>query len=182
MFRLWSRDQSIEATLKQIEHRVLNEVYVPLWARRVARVAATVLIVTGITAWAMGHDDGGVPLAASVLGAGAAICSAVSLRRHRFGWCVAAAYLSGVSTVVGIGAFWWCRTGSAGPILTTSTGASAVAAAALTAVWVSVAITPVKDSHPDMRQPLKRKWGVRESGATIIWPPPCARPHRPDRK
>ncbi|MGE2714712.1 hypothetical protein ACQI4L_11685 [Mycolicibacterium litorale] len=179
MFRLRSRDQSIEAALKQIEHRVLDDVYLPIWARRVAWAAATVLIITGITAWVVGE---GLPLVASTLGAGAAICSVVSLRRRRFRWCVAAAYLSGLSTVAGIGAFWWCQTSSAGSVLAVSSGVSAVAAAALTAVWVAVAITPLKDSHPHMRQPSKGGWGVRESGATITWPPPSAGPHRPDRK
>ncbi|BBX16269.1 hypothetical protein CRI77_09025 [Mycolicibacterium duvalii] len=179
MFRLRSRDQSLEATLKQIEHRVLDDVYLPIWARRVAWAATTVLVVTGITAWVVSE---GLPLVASALGAGAVICSVVSLRRRRFRWSVAAAYLSGVSTVAGLGAFWWCRTSSADSILATSSGVSAVAAAALTAVWVTVAITPVKDSHPHMRQPSKRKWGVRESGATITWPPPSAGPYRPRQK
>ncbi|MBV5243485.1 hypothetical protein KUF57_08045 [Mycolicibacterium sp. PAM1] len=179
MFRLRSRDQSIEATLKQIEHRVLDDVELPPWARRVAWAATVVLVMTVLAAWVVG---GAVPVAASVLGAGAAACSVVTLRRRRFRWCVAAAYLSGVSTVAGVGAFWWSRTGFAGPILEASTGVAAVAAATLTAVWVSVAITPVKDSHPDMRQPSRRKWGVRESGATITWPPPCAGPHFPDRR
>ncbi|KUI38467.1 hypothetical protein AU195_16085 [Mycobacterium sp. IS-1496] len=179
MFRLRSRDQSIEATLKQIEHRVLDDVYLPIWARRVAWAATAVLIITGITAWVVGE---GLPLGASALGAGAAICSVVTLRRRRFRWSVAAASLSGVSTVAGVGAFWWSRTSSADALLATSAGVSAVAAAALTAVWVAVAITPVKDSHPHMRQPSKRKWGVRESGATITWPPPCAGPHRLDRE
>lgn len=182
MFRPLSRDQSIEATLKQIEHRVLDEIHVPLWARRTARVAAVVLIATGITTSLVGHHGAAVPLAASMLGAGAAMCSLVSLGVRRFRWCVAAACLSGVSTVAGVGAFWWCQTSSAGVTLAVSSGMSAVAAAALTAVWVAVAITPVTDSQPDMRQPSKRKWGVRESGATITWPPPCARPHRLDRK
>lgn len=182
MFRPWSRDQSIEATLKQIEHRVLDDVHLDPWARHVARVAATVLIATGITAWVVGHDGGAIPLAASVLGAGAAMCSGVSLRGRRFRWCVAAAYLSGLSTVAGVGAFWWCQTSSAVATLTVSSGVSAVAAAALTAVWVAVAITPVTDSQPDMRQPSQRKWGVREGGDTITWPPPCAGPHRLDRK
>jgi len=182
VFRLRSRNQSIEATLKQIEHRVLDEIQPPLWARRVAWVSATVLVVAGITAWVVGSEDGELPLAASALGAGAAICSVVSLRRPRFRWSVAAAYLSGVSTVAGVGAFWWCRTSSADPILAMSTGASAVAAAALTAVWVAVAITPVRDSHPDMQRRPKRRWGVRESGDTITWPPPCAGPRRPDRE
>ncbi|BBY77394.1 hypothetical protein [Mycolicibacterium parafortuitum] len=178
MFHLRSRGQSIEATLKQIEHRVLDDVHLPAWARRAAWAATTALVVTVIVAWVVG---GSVPVAASVLGAGAAACSVVTLRRRRFRWCVAAAYLSGVSTVAGVGAFWWSRTGSAGPILATSTAVAAVAAATLTAVWVAVAITPVKDSHPDLRQPGRRKWGVRESGATITWPPPCAGPHFPDR-
>ncbi|OJZ67872.1 hypothetical protein [Mycolicibacterium diernhoferi] len=179
MFHLRSRDQSIEATLKQIEHRVLEELHLPLWARRVAWTASVVLIMTGITAWVVGA---GLPLAASALGTGAAISSVVALRRRRFRWCVAAAYLAGLSTVAGVGAFWWSRTSSAGPVLAISTGASVVAAAALTAVWVSVAITPVNDSHPDMRKPSKRRWGVRESGDTITWPPPSAGPRRPDRK
>ncbi len=178
MFGLRSRDRSIEATLKQIGYRVLDELHLPLWVSRVVWTAATVLIATAIVAWAVG---GGLPLIASVLGTGATFCSIVTLRRRRFRWCVAAAYLSGLSTVAGVGAFWWARTSSADAVLAVSTGVSAVAAATLTALWVSVAITPVQDSHPDMRQPSKRKWGVRESGDTITWPPPSAGPHRPDR-
>lgn len=179
MFRARSRDQSIEATLKQIEQRVLERIYLPPWARRVGWAAITALFMSVATAWVVG---GVVPVAASVLGAGAAVCSVATLRRRRFRWCVAAACLSGVSTVAGVGAFWWSRTGSAGPILATSTGSAAVAAATLTAVWVSVAITPVKDSHPDQRQPERRKWGVRESGTTITWPPPCAGPRLPGHR
>ncbi|BBZ04491.1 hypothetical protein MCHIJ_39280 [Mycolicibacterium chitae] len=179
MFRLRSRHQSIEETLEQIEHRVFDDIRLPPWARRVAWAATTVLIMTGITEWVIG---GALPLVTSALGAAAAISSVATLRRRRFRWCVAAAYLSGLSTVAGVGAFWWSRTGSAGPILATSTGVAAVAAATLTAVWVAVAITPLQDSHPDMRQTSKRKWGVRESGDTITWPPPSAEPHRPDRK
>ncbi|KUI22285.1 hypothetical protein [Mycobacterium sp. GA-2829] len=179
MFRLRSRGQSIDATLRQIEHRVLDDIHLPPWRRRVAWVAAAVLMAAGVTTWAVG---GGLPLATSALGVGAAVCSVAALRRLRFRWSVAAAYLSGLSTVAGVGAFWWSRTSSADALLTVSTAVAAVAAATLTAVWVSVAITPVTDSHPDMRQPSKRKWGVRESGATITWPPPSAGPHRPDRK
>ncbi|MGE0218359.1 hypothetical protein [Mycolicibacterium sp.] len=180
MFRRWSRRQPIEATLEQIEHRVLDEVHLAAWVRRVAWVAAAVLVVAGAMVWTLGW---GMPLATSTLGVCAAICSAVALRRRRFRWCVAAAYLSGLSTVAGVGGFWWSRTRSADAILAASAGVAAVAAAALTAVWVSVAITPVKDSQPDMRQPPKRRWGVRESGdTTIIWPPPSAGPHRPDQK
>nr|WP_244880842.1 hypothetical protein [Mycolicibacterium gilvum] len=179
VFGVRSRDLSIEATLKQIEHRVLDDVELPPWARSVAWAATVVLAMTVLVAWGVGR---GVPVIASVLGAGAAVCSFVTLRRRRFRWCVAAACLSGVSTAAGVGAFWWSHTGSAGSILTTSTGVAAVAAATLTAVWVAVAITPVKDSHPDMRERSRRTWGVRESGATIIWPPPCAGPHFPDRQ
>lgn len=182
MFRLRSRDKSIEATLNRIEHRVLDEVHLPSRACRVGWVAATVVIATAITTWAVGHDGGAVPLVASGLGAGTAICSAVSLRRRRFRWVVAAAYLSGLSTVAGVGAFWWSQTSSAVSTLAVSTGLSAVATAALTAVWVAVAMTPVKDSQPDMRRPSQRKWGVRKSGDTITWPPPCAGPHPPERK
>ncbi len=179
MFRLRSRHQSIEETLEQIESRVFDDIRLPSWARRTAWAATTVLVMAGITALVIG---GALPLVTSALGAGAAICSVVALRRRRFRWCVAAAYLSGLSTVAGVGAFWWSRTGSEGPILATSTGVAAVTAATLTAVWVAVAITPLQDSHPDMRQTSKRKWGVRESGATITWPPASAEPHRPDRK
>lgn len=73
MFRLRSRGQSIEATLKQIEHRVLDDVHLPPWRRRVAWVATAVLMAAGVTTWAVG---GGLPLATSALGVGAAVCSA----------------------------------------------------------------------------------------------------------
>lgn len=179
MFRVRSRDRSIEATLKRIEHRVLDDVHLAAWARHAAWVASAVLVLAGVTVWVVGA---GVPLATSALGVGAAACSVVALRRRRFRWCVAAAYLSGLSTVAGVGAFWWCQTSSAGSILAVLAAVSAVAAAALTAVWVAVSITPVMDSHPDLRQPTQRKWGVRESGDTITWPPRPAGPHRPDRK
>ena len=182
MFRLWSRDQSIEATLKRIEHQVLDDVRLPTWASRMGWVAVTVVIATVITTWMVGHDRGIVPLVAAVLGVGAVFCSVVSLRRRRFRWIVAAAYLSGLSTLTGGGAFWWCQTSSAVATLAVSTGLSAVAAGTLTVVWLAVAIAPVKDSQPDMRRPSKRKWGVRESGDTITWPPPCAGPNPRDRR
>ncbi|WP_234810085.1 hypothetical protein [Mycolicibacterium moriokaense] len=174
-----SRDRSIEATLKHIEHRVLDEVHLASWARRVAWVVSTVLVVAGVTVWAVGV---GVPLATSALGVAAAACSVVALRRRRFRWCVAAAYLSGLSTVAAIGAFWWVLTSSAEAILAVLAGVSAVAAAALMAVWVSVAITPVKDSHPDMRRTRERRRGVRKTGGTITWPPPSAGPFPPEQK
>ncbi|MGV0849872.1 hypothetical protein [Mycolicibacterium phlei] len=178
MFGLRSRGQSIEATLKQIEYRVLDDVHLAAWQRRLAWAASTVLAVAAITVWIVGAS---VPVAASTLGAAAAACSVVALRRRRFRWSVAAAYLSGLSTVASVGAFWWSRTSSAEAILVVAAGLSAAAAAALTAVWVSVAITPVKESHPDMRHRTPRRWGVREVGdTTIVWPPPPAGPHRPD--
>lgn len=179
MFGKRSRDQSIEATLKQLEHRVLDEVQLASWQRRVAWVAAAVLLAAGVTIWTVGT---GVALATSALGIGAAICSVVALRCRRFRWCMTAAYLSGLSTVAGVGAFWWSRTGATEAMLAAAAAGVFGAAAALTVVWVSVAITPMKDSHPDMPPPSKRKWGVRDSGdTTIVWPPPSAGPRRPDQ-
>lgn len=180
MFGLRSRGQSIEATLKQIEYRVLDDVHLAPWQRRLAWAASTVLAVAAISVWIVGTS---VPVAASTLGAAAAACSVIALRRRRFRWCVAGAYLSGLSTVANIGAFWWSRTSSAEAVLAVTAALSAVAAATLTVVWVSVAITPVHESHPDLRWKPKRKWGVREAGdTTIVWPPPPAGPHRPDGK
>lgn len=183
MFRLRSRDESLESTLKRIEHRVLEEVHLASWQRRAGLTAASVLSVTVLVTWVAGLGGNWLPLITSTLGAGAAVCSFVSLRRRRFKWCLAAAYLSGLSTVTGIGAFWWARTSGAVGALVASTGFAWVAAAVLTAVWVSVVITPVGRSQPDMRRPApERKWGVRESGGTVTWPPPCAGPFPPDQK
>jgi len=179
VFRLRSREQSIEATLKQIEHRVLDEVHQSPWMRRVAWIAAVVLLAATTTVWVVGYGGGVLPLVAASFGAAAAIVSFVTLWRRRFRWGVAAAYLSGLSTVTGIGAYWWCHTSvEAGP-LAVATAVAGLAAATLTAVWVAVAITPVVESQPDMRRPTERRWGVREPGGTITWPPPCAGPFRP---
>ena len=83
--------------------------------------------------------------------AAAASTVAVSLRLFR--WCCAAAYVSGIGTVVGWAMVWWHRTAPPGtvprPCAWMVIGVVAVTALAVT--WLGVILTPSERSQPDMR-------------------------------
>ncbi|OBF29789.1 hypothetical protein [Mycobacterium sp. ACS4331] len=179
MFRLRSKE-SIEATLRHIEQRVLDEVHLSSSVRRTGAVSVVVLILAAVTE-VIGHGAG-LPLVAAVLAAGSAFCSTAALRLRRFGWASAAAYLSGLTAVASAAAFWWCQTSGADASLLVSTAAGGLAAATLTIVWISVVITPAARSQPDMRYSSQPGQEPRSGGGTHTWPPPCAGPHPPDQK
>lgn len=139
------------AVLRAIERRVLREVWVGR-RRRLAGVALVALLAAApVLQWAQSHR--GLSLvsgAASVAFTFAALVSALALWRRQFTLCCAAAYISALATVIGLGDFWWHRTGQpsqtlAAPVL------GSLAAAGLVAVWLSVVLAPVGRSQPDIR-------------------------------
>ncbi|MBX7433189.1 hypothetical protein JDV09_13875 [Mycobacterium sp. Y57] len=145
------RHDPIEATMRAVEKRVLEDLWVGPVRRRAGRVLATVLGVTAAlcltAAYRHGHT---VAVVAHTLLLLSSVTSLVGLWVRRFRWCCAAGYVSAVATVAGLGAFWWYRTGhvDAFPLPTALAG---VLAAVLTALWISVLLTPVERSHPDLR-------------------------------
>lgn len=139
---------TVERMLDDIEHRVLEEVWlgrrrsVTGWAL-VGSVFATVML------WridAAGH----VPTVATVILSTAASASGLALARRRYRWCCVAAYSCGLASVFGIGAFWWVRTGRPNAPLTWLMLAD-IAILVLTALWLAVIVTPIERSQPDMR-------------------------------
>jgi len=76
--------------------------------------------------------------------------SALALWRRRYGWCCAAAYCGAVTTVIGMGSFWWVRTGHVGIGIAWLLVAD-VAVIMMTGGWLTVIITPVERSQPQMR-------------------------------
>lgn len=145
------RDTTIEGTLRSIEDRVMGEVWLGAARRRGGRVLATALAATASAGVldAYGHSHSVAFIAAALLGLGALI-SLVALQLQRFGWGCAAVYVCGVATVAGGGAFWWYRTGHVDslPIVTLF---GSVVSAALTVGWLTVLMTPIHRSQPDMR-------------------------------
>ncbi|MCK5756776.1 MAG: hypothetical protein KAH46_29145, partial [Mycobacterium sp.] len=82
----------------------------------------------------------------------AAGSSLIARATRRFRWCCAAAYLCGLGTVVGLGGFWWVRTGATGPTLSWLVGAADVAVLCLAVAWLTLLAAPVQRTHPDMRR------------------------------
>lgn len=85
----------------------------------------------------------------------ASALSALALALQRFAWSCAAAYGCGLSSAIGIGAFWWLRTGRSGAPLGWLVVAD-VAVVAMTVGWVAVVVTPLGRSQPDMRTAASR--------------------------
>lgn len=147
MFR---RESSVEETLRAIEHRVVNDVWIGRVKRTAGAALTAVLGITSVTGLVLAEHAGHrVALAAHVLSIIASLSSVAGLRIRRFAWSCAAAQLCAVATVIAIGAFWWYRTGTAG--VPWSTTLACAAAGLLTVGWISVLITPMELSQPDMR-------------------------------
>ncbi|OBC08452.1 hypothetical protein A5784_07330 [Mycobacterium sp. 852013-50091_SCH5140682] len=139
-------------TLRTIEGRVLDEVWMGR-SRFAGGVAAVlVLAVSAVTWWCLGDTGAaqGVPAVSLVMFALAGAASSVALARRRYRWCCAAAYFSGLATVIGVGALWWLRTGHHGTGLAWLVAAD-LAVAALTGHWLTLVFTPIERSQPDMR-------------------------------
>lgn len=117
--------RTIERMLRDIEHLVMEE----MWLGRTRSIVATVAVTT-------------LPMASAASG--------FALVRHRYRWCCAAAYCTALASVVGTGVFWWLRTGQSGAPLMLLTLAD-VAVVTLTIFWMTVIVTPVDRSQPDMR-------------------------------
>ncbi len=145
------RDTTIEATLRSIEDRVLGEVWLGRARCVGGRVLAAALVATALMGAVGAHAHSHtVALTAHILGVAGALISLAALHLQRFAWGCVAMYVCGVATVAGIGAFWWYRTGHVNPMpLTTAMGS--MLSAALTVGWLSVLMTPIHRSQPDMR-------------------------------
>lgn len=145
------RDTTIEATLRSIENRVMGEVWLGPARRRAGRVFAAALGVAAVISVIEAHQRShGIALTAGVLFLSGAFISLAALRVQRFGWACAAVYVCGVATVAGVGAFWWYRTGQVDsmPLITLF---GSIVSAVLTVGWLTVLMTPIQRSQPDMR-------------------------------
>lgn len=145
------RDTTIEDTLRSIENRVMGDVWLGAARRHGGRMLATTLGTAAAVGWfdADSHAHT-IALVACALFATAALISLVALQLRRFTWGCAAVYACGLATVAGLGAFWWYRTGHVDAMpLTTLLGS--ILSAALTVGWLTVLMTPIGRSQPDMR-------------------------------
>lgn len=146
----------LERTLRGVEDRVLQEIWFGV-VRAGAMGALCLWVVATSALWWVDFNEHPPPhITARVSGATlvvlgiASVTSVEALGVRRFRWCCAAAYCCRLASVIGIGAFWWLRTG---PSRVTSTWlvAADVAMVMLCACWLALIITPVERSHPDMR-------------------------------
>lgn len=151
---------TFERTLRRIENRVLNEI----WAgpRRI-RIFVALCIVQAIataTWWLEfaanrpGNIAAYVPataLSMLVLAFGASL---LAVRIRRFRWCLSAAFCCGLAAVIGIGTFWWLQTG-------TTVGLKGLAVADIATIglcigWLTLVLTPIERSQPNMRLAVHR--------------------------
>ncbi|MEE6170164.1 MULTISPECIES: hypothetical protein [unclassified Mycolicibacterium] len=139
-------------TLRVIEANVLEEVWIGSVRYGVGMGLSAVL--SAVSAWwclGPGHASGGVPVVSAVMFGLAAVTSAMAVLRRRYRWCCAALYCCGLATVIGVGAFWWLRTGRHNAGLGWLVLADA-AAIGLMLCWATVVVTPIERSQPDMRR------------------------------
>lgn len=152
-----TRADTLERMLRGIERRVLHEISLGRLRSVAIGVLGPTLAVSAVVWWCdlFAHRSPGaalrVPTVAFVILVVAALSSIMALGARRFRWGCAAAYSCALATVVGIGAFWWLRTGPA----ESSVGwlvVADLAALVLAIAWLSVLVTPVHRSQPDMRR------------------------------
>lgn len=161
MTQQWNLDRH-QRTLQRIESRVLEEVLIGrAWCA--AGVALAVALAGMASAWWLEstghqspHDANRVPTIAVLALVGASAVSARALRLRRYRWCCAAAYCCGLAAVIGIGTFWWVRTGSTQMGLSLLVPADLVTVT-LTLGWLAVIVTPIERSQPDMREARQAK-------------------------
>nr|WP_325503319.1 hypothetical protein [Mycobacterium sp.] len=146
----------IEAVLRKIGRRVLEDVWKSGRARAFAVMAMATLVGVTIVGWlglAAEATTSWLSCIAITLFGLTALVSSVAVCRLRFRWCCAAAYVSAIAAVAGLGMVWWHRTAPPG----SSSGPSAwmvigvLTAAILNLAWLSVILTPSERSQPDMR-------------------------------
>lgn len=149
-------DTHIDAVLRKISHRVLEDVWMSARVRALLAALAVTLIGAAVTGWlglAGQAATSWISYAAIVLFGLAASASSLAVGLRRFRWCCAAAYLSGLATVAGWAMVWWHRTAPSGtvprPCGWMVIGVVAVTALAVT--WLGVILTPAERSQPDMR-------------------------------
>ena len=150
------RTARLEEDLAGIESRVLDEVWVGAWRSAVCWLTSVILVLAALMWW---HDVAGyvavrgsnrVPLVGLVALMIAAAMSAWALRLRSFRACCVAACTCGLAAVFGVGAFWWLHTGRPGAPSSWLLVADA-AVIILTIGWLSVVLTPMERSQPQMR-------------------------------
>jgi hypothetical protein len=143
--------------LRTIENRVLEEVSIQRAWRAVGSALAVVLACAASVWWleVIGRESPHAAKTVSGVGVGAllvaSVISAVALRLRRYRWCCIAANCGGLAAVIGIGVFWWVRTGQAEIGLLWLVVADLVTVT-LTVGWIAVILTPIEHSQPDMRR------------------------------
>jgi len=153
-------DTHVETVLKKIGQRVLEDMWVSGHVRAFTITVVATLVGAAMMGWLnltakanAAATTSWISWIALALFTLAASVSSLAARLLRFRWCCAAAYISGIATVVGLGMVWWHRTAPPGR----SPGPSAwmvigvLAAALLTLTWLGVILTPSERSQPDMR-------------------------------
>ena len=151
----WSAIRHHVRTIQRIESRVLHEVSISRTWLTLSN-AVTVVAATSILAWSREAIGQHWPRTCTVSGVTViaifvtSTMSALALWRRRYGWCCAAAYCGAVTTVIGMGSFWWVRTGHVGIGIAWLLVAD-VAVIMMTGGWLTVIITPVERSQPQMR-------------------------------
>jgi len=162
----WDVDEH-QRTLQKIENQVLEEVSITRAWRAIGTALAIALAVLA-SAWWLGvagqvspQPPNLVPTVAVVALGGASAVSTLALRLRRYRWCCAAAYCCGLAAVIGIGAFWWVRTGQTGIGLLWLVFGDLVTVT-LTLGWLAVIVTPIERSQPDMREHLVHR-GTRRT-------------------
>lgn len=153
-------DHDVEAMIRRIGQRVLDEMWISPRARVFTAAAVAALVGAAVAGWT------DVTERSATATPGIAICavaltfftvtvwvSSIALQRRRFRWCTAAAYCSALATVTGLGVVWWHQTTSEtqcpGPCGWMVVGV--LCAAALTLIWLRVILTPLEWSQPDIR-------------------------------
>lgn len=137
-------------TLRAIERRVVDEIWIGRTRRLTGATLTAVLAASAITG-AVATSGGGyrVVLVAHLVGGVAAVTSVGALVFRRFNWVCAAAYGCTLAALAAGGAIWWYRTGAVAVAWSTVTGCAV--AALLGLGWVRLLVTPVERSQPDMR-------------------------------
>jgi hypothetical protein len=158
-------DAQLEVVLSQISRRVLDDVWVSGRLHTCTLVLVHALAGATIIGWlslTAKPDTLAAPcwvsyLAVTFFGL-TALASGFAVRLRRFPWCCAAAYLGGITTVVGFGVVWWHQTAPPGRTLGPSVWMviGVLGAAGLTLTWLGVILTPIERSQPDLRVALAR--------------------------
>lgn len=104
----------IEAVLNKIGRRVLEDVWISGRARAFTATVVATLVGTATIGWLnltatanAATTPSWISCLASGLFALAASVSLLAVGLLRFRWCCAAAYLSGIAAVAGVGMVWW---------------------------------------------------------------------------